>query len=215
MADIYLNHIIPEPLKDREDLKESEVWNAKLVLNSGNNYLIEAPSGRGKSTFLNILYGVRGDYKGEWSLGKTNTKSFVEKDWNNLRRNEISMVFQGLELFDHLTVLENIQLRNELTQHKSESEISEMLDRLGVLTLKDKKCEKISFGQRQRVAAIRALCGPFNWLLLDEPFSHLDKVNGNSLLNLISEECKNKKAGLILTSLGIMDTNLDAHQLVL
>ena len=60
----------------------------------------------------------------------------------------------------------------------------------------------MSYGQRQRVAIIRALCQPFEFLLMDEPFSHLDDANIKIASNLIKEELKMQQAGFLLVSLG-------------
>ena len=62
--------------------------------------------------------------------------------------------------------------------------------------------QTLSLGQRQRTALIRALCQPFKFLLLDEPFSHLDEVNTAILVDIIEEELKDRGAGLLVTSLG-------------
>ena len=65
----------------------------------------------------------------------------------------------------------------------------------------DQKAIHLSYGQRQRIAVIRALCQPFDFLLLDEPFSHLDDVNQQLLIDLVTEEAAKNKAGIIFTSL--------------
>ena len=57
-------------------------------------------------------------------------------------------------------------------------------------------------GQQQRVAIIRALAQPFEWILLDEPFSHLDEENTQKCLTLIHQRCDEQRAGFILTTLG-------------
>ena len=60
----------------------------------------------------------------------------------------------------------------------------------------------MSYGQRQRIAIIRALCQPFDFLLLDEPFSHLDADNIQKAIDLILEICNAENAGMMLVSLG-------------
>ena len=66
----------------------------------------------------------------------------------------------------------------------------------------DKTCATLSYGQRQRVAIVRALAQPFDYLLLDEPFSHLDTANIKIATDIIQEACVQQKAGLLLVSLG-------------
>jgi len=119
----FLDHIIPTPLQE-QDLSSSEVWNQKLQISNLAHTFLEAPSGKGKSTFILMLY------------------------------------------------------------HRNQ------------------KAHTLSYGQRQRVAIIRALIQPFKLLLLDEPFSHLDKKNIEIAKELIYDACDKNKAVFLLTSLG-------------
>ena len=213
---IEFSQIIPHPLKETEDLFSSEIWAQRdLNLSSPERILISAPSGKGKSTLLNILYGVRKDYDGLLIIDEENLTGASENSWNSFRTDRISKVFQGLELFDHLTAYENVQLKNELTRHKREDDILEMFSELGISNLKNQKTMTLSFGQKQRVAIIRSLCQPFKWLLLDEPFSHLDTLNSELALKLITKEADNLSAGIILTSLGKVDSEVFTKSLKL
>lgn len=213
---ISFSNIVPHPLKESLKSEQSEIWDhTDLQLNTGEYYLVNAPSGKGKSTFLNILYGVRTDYDGSWKLGAESMTQKTTVDWDLIRKNQLSMVFQGLELFGHLSAIENIQLKNTLTDHKSEVEILNMMSALEIKQLKNQKAGTLSFGQRQRVAIIRALCQPFNWLFLDEPFSHLDDVNSAKAMKLISAEATTQGAGVILTSLGALQNDLFTNSLTL
>ena len=180
----------------------SEVWSKNFELLPNSKYLIKAVSGSGKSSFFNFLYGLNNRYSGSIIFDKITIASFSENDWTSLRREKISIVFQGLRLFPELTALENIQLKNTLTNHKSESEILAMLAQLDVDQLAHKKAETLSYGQQQRVAIVRALCQPFKILLLDEPFSHIDQAQITNAVNLVSQEVEQNKATLIIASLG-------------
>ncbi|WP_157823427.1 ATP-binding cassette domain-containing protein [Olleya sp. 1-3] len=180
----------------------SEVWSKNFELLPNSKYLIKAVSGSGKSSFFNFLYGLNNRYSGSIIFEKTTIGSFSENDWTSLRREKISIVFQGLRLFPELTALENIQLKNTLTNHKSETEILAMLAQLDVDQLAHKKAETLSYGQQQRVAIVRALCQPFKILLLDEPFSHIDQAQITNAVNLVSQEVEQNKATLIIASLG-------------
>lgn len=190
---IHLSDIIPAPLADR-DLSASDVWGKKLKLDFSKKYHISAPSGTGKTSLLGLLYGIRKDFTGELVY-----EGF--KTWDDLRRNKIAVVFQDLLLLDDLTVGENISLKNNLHDFFSSDEIVEMMKSLGIIDLKDRTVEKLSRGERQRVAIIRALCMPFNFLLLDEPFSHLDEVNTKKSIALIQSMVQRNKAGLLVTNL--------------
>lgn len=180
----------------------SEVWSKNFELLPNSKYLIKAVSGSGKSSFFNFLYGLNNRYSGSILFDKTTIASFTEDQWTSIRRDKISIVFQGLRLFPELTALENIQLKNSLTNHKSESEILEMLAQLDVDQLAHKKAETLSYGQQQRIAIVRALCQPFEILLLDEPFSHIDQAQITNAVTLVTQEAEKNNATLIIASLG-------------
>jgi putative ABC transport system ATP-binding protein len=198
--------MIPLPLLE-QDTSDSKVWEAEaLVLEQGKSYVVEAPSGRGKTSLLAVMYGIRSDYRGEVFLDNSNIKSFSWKNWSELRKNRLSMIFQGLELFDDLSTLENIQLKNRITGHVSTERIGELAHALDMEAYLHRKAGILSFGQQQRVAIMRALAQPFDFLLADECFSHMDKENTLKAYELIQHECEVRNAGLVLTSLN--ETNL-------
>ncbi len=185
-----------------QDTSGSEVWEAEsLLLEQGKPYVVEAPSGRGKTSLLSVIYGIRTDYQGHVSIDDRDLRSFSSKEWSLLRKKKLSFIFQGLELFDELTAVENIQLKNRVTAYHSEDRIMEMARVLRIDRFLERKAGILSFGQQQRVAIIRALCQPFNFLLADECFSHMDRENSLTAYHLIREECDAREAGLILTSL--------------
>ncbi len=180
----------------------SEVWSKDFCLLPNEKYLIKAASGSGKSSFFNFLFGLNDKYNGTITFDATAISSFTETDWTRIRREKISLVFQGLRLFPELTALENIQLKNQLTNYKTEAEILTFMNRLNVTELAHKKAETLSYGQQQRIAIIRALCQPFELLLLDEPFSHIDDVQITNATQLITEEVSKRNATLVVASLG-------------
>jgi ABC-type lipoprotein export system ATPase subunit len=195
---IELENIIPTVLTNILHEK-SDIWKKTILLNSKDLIHIVAPSGKGKSTLMGILYGTRKDYKG--SLLFNNKRLESPKDWSELRTNQLAIVFQDLELLDDLTVLENIQLKNQLTNHFSDVTILEMLNRLNLEGLKNKQVGFLSRGEKQRIAIIRSLCMPFSWLLLDEPFSALDRENIKNVLVLIKEQIEKNNSGVIIANL--------------
>lgn len=195
---IELENIIPHVLTNTLHEK-SDIWKKKILLKSNELIHIVAPSGKGKSTLMGILYGTRKDYKG--SLLFNNKRLESPKDWSELRTNQLAIVFQDLELLNDLTVFENIQLKNQLTNHFSDVTILEMLNRLNLAGLKNKQVGVLSRGEKQRIAIIRSLCMPFSWLLLDEPFSALDRENIKNVLVLIKEQVEKNNSGVIIANL--------------
>ena len=200
---LYLEQVCPIPLLKQRDLRKSEVWAGRCLFKAGKRYLIEAPSGTGKSTFLHLLYGLRDDYEGLVQLNGIDIKTFDANHWAAVRKANLSIVFQDLRLFPQLNGLENILIKNNLTNHKSLDEIHHIAARLGVMDVLEQAVPTLSYGQQQRIGLIRALCQPFDFLLLDEPFSHLDSDNVAIARELIEGELKERGAGLLLVTLGL------------
>lgn len=175
----------------------------EVTFEQGCRYLLCARSGHGKSSLLNFIYGTNRSYDGDIVFEGDDIPS---QDDPGFRVRVMSYMFQDLCLFPQLTAMENVQLKNRLTGFKSDAEIEEML---GLLLPPDKKSrplETLSLGQRQRVAVVRALCQPFRFLLLDEPFSHIDRDSAVAVASLVEREVERQGAGLIVTSLDVTDS---------
>lgn len=185
-----------------EVIPDSEIWLSQFIFHIGEEYQIEAASGGGKSSLCAYLYGSRTDYEGEIYFNGRNIKSYGIDEWQELRRRHIAYLPQELSLFPELTALENIELKNKLTNHIPRKRIMEWMERIGISERVDYPCGKMSIGQQQRVAIVRALCQPFDFLILDEPVSHLDGENNRIAATLISEEAERQGAGIISTSVG-------------
>ena len=173
-----------------------------VLMRSAEMYLIEAASGTGKSSLCSYLYGYRNDYQGIINFDETNIKAYSVKQWVDLRKHSLSMLFQDLRIFTELTAIENVQLKNNLTGHKKKKEILSLFEKLGISDKLNVKAGKLSFGQQQRVAFIRAFCQPFDFLFLDEPISHLDDENSRIMGEIIIDEAGKQGAGVIATSIG-------------
>jgi ABC-type lipoprotein export system ATPase subunit len=199
---LELQNIIPIPLKDKLLQRNSDVWNKSLQFYNGDFIKIKAPSGTGKTTFVHIIYKLRKDFEGEVMWNKKSLSAILQDELAVLRQQNISIIFQDLRLFPNLTARENIDLNRVLQQPIYESNmIDEMAQQLGVASILHQKANMCSYGEQQRIAIIRSLMQPFNWLIMDEPFSHLDKNNIDKAAALIERECKKRNAGFILTDL--------------
>lgn len=192
---------MPEIFASRENLR-SDIWLADFRFERGKSYLIEAQSGLGKSSLCSYIYGQRSDYRGEILFDGENVAQFSMEQWCGLRRESLSTLFQDLKLFGELTALENVQIKNQLTGCQTEQRIVEWFEELGIGDKLHARVDRMSFGQQQRVALIRALCQPIDFLLLDEPVSHLDELNSNIMRDVILRELSRQGAGLIATSIG-------------
>ena len=121
------------------------------------------------------------------------------RQWTGIRRQSLSMLFQDLRLFKELSALENIQIKNSLSSFKKKKDIIALFERMDIADKVSTKVGKLSFGQQQRVAFIRALCQPFDFIFLDEPISHLDDNNARIMRNILIEEAEKQEAGIIVT----------------
>lgn len=201
MDSITLHSVLPDIFQSKENLS-SEIWLRETTFRKGEFYLLEAASGTGKSSLCSFLYGYRKDYCGDICFDNRNIRNFSGEDWNLLRRNSLSLLFQELRLFPELTALENVYLKNQLTGFKSREWIEAAFVRLGITDKQEELSGKLSFGQQQRVAMIRALCQPLDFILLDEPVSHLDNENSETMVQLLLEEARLQGAGIVVTSIG-------------
>ena len=198
---LEFENVLPFPLQDYPHSEES-VWKRQFKISFPKKVLLNASSGKGKSTFVNAVFGIRKDYTGIIKLGGKDISALNLDEWIEIRRTKLSVVFQDLQLFPQLTVWENLTLKNDLTGHQTSERMMEMLDALGIVEKKNQSCETLSLGQQQRVAIIRSLLQPYELLLMDEPFSHLDEQNAKIALELINDETDKNQGGFILTSLG-------------
>ena len=201
MDKILFNNVLPHVFENNEDIM-SEVWRKDVEFEKGNTYLVEADSGKGKSTFCSYVIGYRHDYSGQILFDDKDIKAMRVADWTNVRKQNISYLFQELRLFPELTAFENVEIKNRLTGFKTREEIEQMFERLGIMDKLNVKVGLMSFGQQQRVAMIRALVQPFDFILADEPISHLDSRNSQTMGEMMMEEVKRQGAGVIVTSIG-------------
>lgn len=179
----------------------SEVWGKDLSFTKGELIKIVAPSGSGKTSLIHFLYGLRKDFSGKLLFNERNIGQFSYEEISSLRKNNFSIIFQDMKLFPKQTVWENIEIKRQLNPFHSAEKIREMSQRLGIEYRLDYKCETCSFGEQQRVSIIRSLMQPFDFLLMDEPFSHLDENNSQKAMQLILEEANKRKAGIIFVDL--------------
>lgn len=193
---IELKNIKPTYMSDVE-ISASDIYlQEKVLFEKSKKYLIRANSGHGKTSILNFIYGSNTNFEGVISYNENCNNSVVD-----FRKTKISYVFQDFKLFPSLTVFENIQLKNTLTNYKTVSEIDKLIEQVLLGHKRDSLVKNLSLGQKQRVAILRALCQPFDFLLLDEPFSHLDKENILIISKIIIQEIEKRNASIIMTSL--------------
>ncbi len=209
MNTIELKNTLPEVFATRDDI-HSDIWHQDVSFEKGQLYLVEAGSGTGKSSLCSYIIGYRDDYQGIICFDGKNIRSNRIEDWVTIRKRSLSILFQELRLFPELTAYENVAIKNNLTSFKKKKQIVAWFEELGIADKLDVQVGRMSFGQQQRVAMMRALVQPFDFLLVDEPISHLDETNSRIMADMMMREAQAQGAGVIVTSIGKhMDLNYD------
>lgn len=199
MMKIQFKNVCPHIFEDLS--LKSDVWNNDFIIQDGMRYQLRGSSGRGKTSFLSYLLGHRKDYNGEVFINDRAVLDINIDEWVELRREKISSVFQDLQLIEKISVADNIALVPKFANGHGLSKAKNMLGDLGMADKWEAQVETLSFGQKQRVAIVRALCKPFDLLICDEPFSHLDTMHKAKCVDLIESRLTEENAGILLTSL--------------
>ena len=197
------------------------------TIEQGERVVIIGPSGSGKSTLLRCMNLLETPDRGEILLegklisevdpslheglknGKRVNKKAVkvyEKENRldiNVARQQMGMVFQHFNLFNNLTVLQNLTIApvklKIKTKEEAEARALELLERIGLLDKKDEYPSKLSGGQKQRVAIIRALAMDPKVMLFDEPTSALDPEMVGEVLDLMKDLAKDGMTMVVVT----------------
>jgi len=201
---LQLQNLLPVYFEESKK-QTSEIWGKDLQFEKGEMIKIVAPSGSGKTSLTHFIYGTRSDYKGTIAYNDSNIKQFSFENFAGWRKDHLSIVLQDLRLFPEQTVFENIDIKRQLNAFYPGEKIKEMAERLGIGKKLGAKAKTCSYGEQQRVAIIRALMQPFDFLILDEPFSHLDTINRQIAMELMLEEAKTRAATIILADLQRVD----------
>ena len=202
--ELTLEEILPNYFDETRKIA-SEVWGKSLNFKKGEYIKIVAPSGSGKTSLMHFLYGMRNEYNGNIRFDQQDIKKFVIEDFARYRKDHVSIVFQDLRLFPEQTVWENIELKRQLNPFYPPERIREMAEELGIGDKLESQSRICSYGEQQRIAIIRSLMQPYDFLLLDEPFSHLDTQNSQNAMQLMLQESKKRNAAIIFADLERID----------
>lgn len=172
-----------------------------LKVNDGEVVVLVGASGSGKSTFLRCLNLLAAPTSGSVLIdGVDITDPSV--DLNQIRR-KVGMVFQSFNLFENMTVIENIKLAPKKLLHVSdaaaEKEARQLLKRVGLLDKADMMPKYLSGGQKQRIAIARALAMHPEAVLFDEPTSALDPEMIGEVLDVIRDLAKDDLTMVVVT----------------
>ncbi len=201
---IKLQEVVPDYI-EKENINESQVWGKNILIEKGEHLHIVAPSGKGKTSLMHFIYGLRKDYTGSIAYDDTNIKKLSMESFSSLRQKKVSIIFQDLRLFPEQNVRQNIAIKRLLNPYHPPAVVDEMAKRLGIERKLDQPAKTCSYGEQQRIAIIRSLMQPFDFLLLDEPYSHLDDDNRKKAMDLIYEECEKRNAAMIFADLKMIE----------
>ncbi len=151
-------------------------------------------SGSGKTTLLNLIGGVDKDYEGEILIDGVNLKKENDKKTANYRINNIGYVFQFFNLFELETAFNNVKLPLDSSSNVSSKiknkRVHDVLNLVGIEHLANKNANKMSGGERQRVAIAKAIVNSPKVLLCDEPTGALDTENSILIMDLLKSISK-------------------------
>ena len=171
-----------------------------LDLESGDIFALLGESGSGKSCALRFIAGLDNAIDGAVSLDGNDLTIDGEHNVRPELR-EIGMVFQDYALFPHMTVFDNIGFGiNQLTKDEKMQRVSFLLELIGLTGIEKKYPHQLSGGEQQRVSLARSLATSPKLLLLDEPFSSLDKSNRDQLVKEVREILKKANVTSILVT---------------
>ena len=172
-----------------------------LEVQSGEVVVLLGPSGCGKSTLLRCINGLEPIQGGTIALQGHGVLG-QDISWHAARQH-IGMVFQSYELFNHLSVIDNILLGPLKAQKRPrvevEAQADRLLQRIGLYERKNAWPRELSGGQKQRIAIVRALCLNPNLLLLDEITAALDPEMVREVLDVVLELAADGMTMLIVT----------------
>ncbi|MBB1254719.1 ABC transporter ATP-binding protein [Streptomyces alkaliterrae] len=176
---------------------------AHFSINPGEIVAVMGPSGSGKSTLLHCLAGIVTPDEGTVHYRGHELSAMSDAERSALRRGDFGFVFQFGQLVPELTCVENVALPLRLTgvdRRSAEAKAVEWMERLEVDTVRHKRPGQVSGGQGQRVAIARALVASPRVLFADEPTGALDSLNGERVMELLTEAARETRAAVVLVT---------------
>ncbi len=175
---------------------------------------IYGDSGSGKSTLLRVIAGLEQRVTGNLSLNDTVLQSSSDKSVIKPEKRQIGLVFQDSRLFEHLNVYQNLAYGAK-RQKSSKLNIEAVLALTQLTSLQHQSVSGLSGGEKQRVAIARALLAEPKLLLLDEPFSALDKTTKSQMLTILKDIQRQLKLPMLYVSHSLSELQYIADQLVM
>ena len=187
-----------------------------LEISPGEIMALVGPSGCGKTTLLRIIAGLENPDEGRVLIDGTEVSTKNKLVAPNKR--SLSMIFQDLALWPHMTVEKNIEFvikRDKLTRNNYRLKIDEILANVNLYGYNNRYPHELSGGERQRLAIARALASKPVYLLMDEPFSSLDTILKGELQDMVIELKNNFRIGIIYVTHNIEEVFVLADRIAI
>lgn len=199
MSQILLENI--NKIYGSGDAKTTALSNLSLTIDKGELIAIMGPSGSGKSTLLNILGCIDIPTSGKYILNSTDIGTLTQNELSKIRNENIGFIFQNFNLLYDYNLIDNVTLPLTYSNNKKnmKEKAIKLLTELKLENHLKKTPDKLSGGQKQRVAIARALINNPDIILADEPTGALDKLTGESILDLLIKINKKGKTLIIVT----------------
>ncbi|MBT8172714.1 MAG: ABC transporter ATP-binding protein [Nitrosopumilus sp.] len=171
-------------------------------IEKGEIVLIVGSSGSGKSTLLNMIGLLDHPTNGKIFIDGVSTTTLDDNNISSFRNKKLGFIFQFSNLLTDLSVLENILLPRQIagTNHTAENDARDLLKAVGLEDQINKRANKISGGQAQRVAIARGLINKPSIVLADEPTGNLDSVTSETIVQLMKSMAKNLNQTFIIVT---------------
>jgi putative ABC transport system ATP-binding protein len=175
----------------------------ELSIAEGEHVAIVGPSGSGKTTLLNLIAGILVPTSGSVRVDGKDVSAMSDSDRRRFRLANIGMVFQGVELIDYMSVLDNVMLPFRLDKALGKpaeraASCDELLKVVGLDGLGQRRAAQLSVGEQQRVGLCRALVAEPSLVLADEPTSALDEDNATTVLDFMLKMTRDTGKTLVM-----------------
>jgi putative ABC transport system ATP-binding protein len=157
-------------------------------------------SGSGKSTVLNLISGIDKPDSGSITIQDKDITRLTEQERTLFRRSNIGFIYQFFNLIPTLTIIENVMLPLELNGIRDEAAALSLLDEVNLLDRKSEYPDRLSGGEQQRVAIIRALVHDPLIILADEPTGNIDLETGNQIIEIMDRLIRKRNKTMIVVT---------------
>ena len=172
------------------NIETTALNHVNLEIADGEFIAVMGPSGCGKSTLLNIMGMLDSPSSGSYTFGSETVSGYAESQLAAVRKRNIGFIFQSFNLVDELDVSENVMLPllyQKVPANERKDRVRSVLERVNIAHRAEHRPQQLSGGQQQRVAVARAVVTNPKLILADEPTGNLDSINGEEVLEMLSQ----------------------------